>query len=215
MLAQPAPPSVCMRSQDSVYFWMMWKTIWFHSCSFASRQLSFYHQHIRGHRDRGRGREVESKEQINSSDILISSTLLSSDHIHIYGANVIILISLWLCCLKALTFSKHTLWLKALMLQLFVHFTGMTTHAENPSRDRWKIRKTWHLKDDIERSMTKIWHKNQTVVLTDLYSDVQSVMLLLLRVQRYCRGQLPPAGQVSTSLFPSNTTCCPHTPPCK
>lgn len=43
---------------------------------------------------------------------------------------------------------------------------------------------------------------------TNLYCGVQSVTLLLLRVQRYCRGQLPPTRQVNTSLFPSNTTCC-------
>lgn len=37
MLAQPLSPSVCMLSQDSSSFWMMRKTILFHSCSFAKR----------------------------------------------------------------------------------------------------------------------------------------------------------------------------------
>lgn len=45
-------------------------------------------------------------------------------------------------------------------------------------------------------------------VRPDLCCGVQSVKLLLSRVQRYCRGQLPPTRQVSTSLFPSNATCC-------
>lgn len=46
------------------------------------------------------------------------------------------------------------------------------------------------------------------VAASDLYCGVQSVMLLLLRVQRYSRGQLPPARHVSTSRFPSSTTWC-------
>lgn len=103
--------------------------------------------------------------------------------------------------------SSATLWISSTVCR------AVEDQKPGPNRPRWNAFQMTVLTSDPVpggdgggdegcREIDDLW------VRPDLYCGVQSVTLLLLRVQRNCRGQLPPTRQVSTSLFPSNTTCC-------